>query len=90
MAKSNAASGEAGGVARVEGGDGGVSERQIVHVVDVPGGYQLASSIVIGDQIKLIPHQSYPPSDSTWLVFIANTNRYAVDVNIWVVCASAL
>jgi hypothetical protein len=53
------------------------------------GGVQLVSNLTVSQQVKLVLHQSYPFSDSSWTVFYSNTNGVPIDINVWAVCATA-
>ncbi|WIT11735.1 DNRLRE domain-containing protein [Paucibacter sediminis] len=54
------------------------------------GGVQFPSLGSQLDQLKLVMHQSYPSSDSSWQVYFSNTNAFAVQATVWAICASAL
>jgi hypothetical protein len=53
------------------------------------GGFQLVSTLTVGQRLEVDPLQSFPSSDTSWTVAIANRNTFQVEVALWVVCAFA-
>ncbi len=55
------------------------------------GGYQLSlsSNLSGNDRIKIIAHESYPDTDSTWTFGISNTSAVSADYILHIICATA-
>jgi len=53
------------------------------------GGLQISGSLTGNQKLAIETLESYPDTDSTWMFGVANTNAVAVDLTLYIICATA-